>query len=81
MITEQQVREALVANAERDENGRWGFHGGYPMHEEASALAITRACLILGVRVTDTLSGTTWCAVVDRIAAIERRLETAEMGA
>jgi hypothetical protein len=80
MITNQQIHEALKANAQQSDDGLWGFHGGHPFHTEDQALAITRACLILGVPVTDVLSSTTWGVLVDRLAEIERRLETVEMG-
>lgn len=40
MITDEQVREALEANAYRDEEGRWAFgYGSSVAHEESGALA------------------------------------------
>lgn len=74
-VTDLHVREALEANAVCAENGRWKFHDSPVFHDEQDALGITRACLIFGVPVTDTLTGAAWCALAVRIEDIEQRLD------
>jgi hypothetical protein len=80
MPTDEQVREALEANAFLD-GDRWFFHGslGTPYgHTDSSALAITRACLILDATITDTLTGETWQKVVQRLADLDERITRLE---
>jgi len=79
MISEEQVTEALDAAAELDADGRWRFarDPGWPpaSYSDESARGIVRACLILGVPVTNTMTGEAWCTAVSRIAEIEDRLD------
>jgi hypothetical protein len=78
--TDDQVRAALAENGRRIETGRWTFDGGVDAHSETSALAITRACLILGVPVTDILTGEMWNAVLSELVALGRRVDALEAG-
>lgn len=77
MITDEQVREALEANATKD-GEHWGFRGSVATHTEASALAITRACLILGMPVDDVLTGEAWGKVVAQLAQMAERVTALE---
>lgn len=73
--TPEHVDAALRANAEpvsTPAGDYWRFDGGY-RHEDASARAIVEACLILGVPITDTLTGEAWRMVVTRLARLEER--------
>lgn len=67
--TTRDIQTALSVVAYQHENG-WRFHGG-TWHTDQAARAITRACLILGVPVSDKVSPTAFAALVDRVAAIE----------
>ncbi len=80
-LTAEQVRTALTHHATRDAGGLWTFHGGAPTYvrrTEESALAITRACLVLGLPVTDTLTGEAWARLVDTVADLRQRLSRIE---
>ncbi len=77
MITDEQVRIALQTNAESHSGGRWSFSSPYT-HSEEQALAITKACLLLGVPVDDILTSQTWCTVVERLVGLEQRLDVVE---
>jgi hypothetical protein len=47
-------------------------------HSEQSALDIIRACLILGVRVTDILTADAWWKLIQRVTDIDARLSALE---
>lgn len=74
------IEEALRQYGHPAPGGRWWFSDPYSTHSEASALAITAACLTLDVPVTDVLTGRSWFALVDRVTALEERLKRIESG-
>lgn len=79
VITDQQVSEALAENA-RHSGGLWGLSvpgGGWHWYSEDLARTIVKACLILGVGVTGTVTGEAWLIIAERLAAIEARLDAA----
>jgi hypothetical protein len=76
-ITDEQVSEALHMHGEWD-GGLWGLPipgGGRHWYSEAIARAVVKACLILGVTVTGTITGEAWLALAERVEAIEQRLD------
>lgn len=74
--TAAQVDEALRANATHV-GDTWVFSSGYA-HDDESARAFVGACLILGVRVNDTLTGEAWGAMANRVADLEDRIAAME---
>ena len=43
-------------------------------HSEEDALTITRACLYLDRPVTDIVTGSTWIRLIERVIALEERV-------
>lgn len=70
--------KALRENATRLDDGRWWFTS-YP-HSETEALAITEACLLLDMPVTDIVTSRAWLRLVDKVAALEERVARIEGG-
>lgn len=64
--TQKQVTEAV-------ETGNFGMH-----HTKAEKRTIARACLILGVPVTDLLTSKTWYVMVDKLDKLDERLDKLE---
>lgn len=79
--TDEEVRQYLAQHgqlagpAAYDTNAWWRISDAGPYHREEDALAIIRACLMLGVPVTDTITSEMWLALVERVAQIERHFE------
>jgi hypothetical protein len=66
----------------RNGSTRWYF-GNDPSftHGREQALEIIDACLLLGVPVTDMVSGSTWLRMILRIVSLERRVAALEEAA
>ncbi len=62
------LRESATKHPSLDQ---WHFPGG-PYHREQDALDITEACLMLGVPVSDVISGRAWLILLRRLADIEK---------
>jgi hypothetical protein len=70
-VTSEEL-ELLRDHATEIGDGRWSFTG-YP-HDSAAALAIIRACLILDVPVTDTITSGAWLKLVAKVANLESKV-------
>jgi hypothetical protein len=68
----------LAEHAFPAEEGRWHFGIPSYTHGRASSLALIRACLALGVTVTDTATAEAWWRLVSRVLDVERRLAALE---
>lgn len=75
--TDDEITRALAEAATPRFGGlgkQWSF-GGEVWHDERTARLIARSCLILGVRVTDTLTIDAWFALLDRVLVLERAMD------
>lgn len=75
-VTEEQVTAALREHAQQWATDAWSFGG--PAHSTEDARAITRACLTLGVPVTDVFTVEVWTALMDRVIQTEVRIARLE---
>lgn len=81
--TERKISEALeaVAFAENYSVVGWRFKSSYTWHPEQEARMITRFCLILGQPVSDVLTSSLFSALVDRVLALEEKIQPADQAA
>jgi hypothetical protein len=67
-------RELLLAHATEIEPGRWVLNSSGMVDRDASAtLLVIRACVTLGVPVSDLMTARAWGTLVAKVAALEAR--------
>lgn len=74
--TQDEVREALRANATCGEDGMWRFNNDSWPRTERSAMAIVEFCLIVGSPVTTHLSGSSLAVLARAVADLQASRET-----
>lgn len=76
-ISEHDVTEALARRGRR-KGDEWVLPPGHAYTED-QAKKIVRACLLLGIEVTGTITSDAWLAIALRIADFESRLARLEI--
>ena len=81
MFTATEVKRALEESTawHNPDTGLYTWHRYDPpektmWHSEQDALTITRPCLYLDRPVTDIVTGATWLALIERVLALEERV-------
>jgi len=82
MFTDAEVKRALDESTawRNPDTGLYTWHryedpARTMWHSEPDALTITRACLYLERPVSDIVSGATWLRLIERVMALEQRLD------
>lgn len=60
-------------------DGRWLFPGSQVRRSAEETLILIKACLALGCEVTDILPAKTWVTLVNKVLALETRLDEVEL--
>jgi len=75
--TEAQITRALDEIADPLGNGRWRWPGNVE-HGDEESRQIVRACLILGLPVSDLISAQLFSTMAERLAIAEERIARIE---